>query len=134
VVFWVKTLWEDTDISEQYATSIFRVVVCRFRNMIGYVGKLQGRRSYPRTACKQRNLFPATDKMVYHQRWEWNSKRDLMLFSKSGNMQWQVSLKWYLLTRLWCHNLEDSNINSHHYEHVKTDFFMYVSPAPPTQT
>jgi hypothetical protein len=49
-------------------------------------------------------------------------------------MQWQVSLKWDLLTRLWYHNLEDRDINSIQCEHIKTDFFIDVSPAPPTQT
>jgi hypothetical protein len=31
----------DTDVSKKHAASIFRVYVCRFRKMLGYIGRLQ---------------------------------------------------------------------------------------------
>jgi hypothetical protein len=35
VVFWIVTpysFWEDTDVSEKHAASIFKVEICRFKN------------------------------------------------------------------------------------------------------
>jgi hypothetical protein len=33
----------DTDISEEYTFSIFKVEMCRFKNGLGYIGELQGK-------------------------------------------------------------------------------------------
>jgi hypothetical protein len=47
-------LWQDTDVSEEYTASIFRVEVCRFRNAPNYTGKLQEKYSwYPRRGNKK---------------------------------------------------------------------------------
>jgi hypothetical protein len=48
----------DTDILDQLAASIFKVEGSRFRNMLGYIGKLQGRWSWgARREAKERKLL-----------------------------------------------------------------------------
>jgi hypothetical protein len=36
-------LWVDINVSEEDTASSFRFEVCRFRNRLGYIGKLHGR-------------------------------------------------------------------------------------------
>jgi hypothetical protein len=56
-------LWVDTDISEEHAASIFQVEVCRFRNRLGYIGRLERRwSSDPKRGIKERNPVPSSGK------------------------------------------------------------------------
>jgi hypothetical protein len=35
------SVWEDSNVSEQYAASVFKIEVCRFRSRLACLGKLK---------------------------------------------------------------------------------------------
>jgi hypothetical protein len=53
-------LWEDSDVSEEHAASIFKVEACVFKNRFGYIGKLDRRWSWdPRKGGEEKEPGPS---------------------------------------------------------------------------
>jgi hypothetical protein len=87
-------LWADTDVSEENASSVVRVEVCRFRNKLGYIAELQRRLLWdPRRRGKE--MSPILTNGEKWTRWfivtggKWNNEKERYTVgsrSKSGTV------------------------------------------------